>query len=389
MTAETIEGKGWAQAKIEKGEGAFVLEAVPIQHPGPEVCKETLEDGTLGPDTLMEVTVVGYTEDSLAGGILLLACLQHLTPLGNDDRLELANKLPRLASLGVELSQGNAAGAWDWSQNTIHDLQHEDGPEEHPTYQREGQLEISARREIEAKRTNHIMKGSALKETVVMVNRERKGEKIMVKGSSLQEVGDTISSTLAGRQVLEKGEKKQIGTVTISLERLSCHEAWMEGDTGTLTTMVVRKDWWESVRGRKGEAEKSKVEKATGWKIQAYDGHRSADRECNESAGTTDEEKLDFYKPRRRPTPEENMEALKESTAQHGSLLGHHVRTDGEKGKAWRVLGTRFNIKPPGWKMKAGHCRKQDCCLRQNCESLGIKNWWKISCCNVRSRSGR
>ena len=139
--------------------------------------------------------------------------------------------------------------------------------------------------------------------------------------------------------------------------------------------MVVRKDWWERVRGRKGEAEQSKVEKATGWQIQVYDGSRSADRECNESAGTTDEEKLDFYKPRRRPTPEENMEALKESNASHGSLLGHHVRTDGEKGKAWRILGTRFGIQAPGWKMKAGHCRKQDCCLRQNCATLGIKVW--------------
>ena len=219
MTAETIEGKGWAQAKIEKGEGAFVLEAVPIQHPGPEVCKETLEDGTLGPDTLMEVTVVGYTEDSLAGGILLLACLQHLTPLGNDDRLELANKLPRLASLGVELSQGNAAGAWDWSQNTIHDLQHEDGPEEHPTYQREGQLEISARREIEAKRTNHIMKGNLLQETLVLVNRERKAAKTMIKGTSLQEAAQTISIIQAGSLVMEKGVQRSIGTVTISLER--------------------------------------------------------------------------------------------------------------------------------------------------------------------------
>jgi len=137
--------------------------------------------------------------------------------------------------------------------------------------------------------------------------------------------------------------------------------------------MVVRKDWWESIRGKRGDAEKSKVEKACGLKTQTYDGSRSADSECNESAGTPDEEKLNYYKPRRRPTNAENQEALEESNSHSGRLLGQQVRTDGEKGKAWRKLQNKFEVEPPGWKMNGGHCRKHDCGLKQSCETMGLK----------------
>ena len=101
VTAETIEGKGWAQETLEQGEGAFLLEAVPVHHPGPEFCRTTLEDGTPGPNTIMEMVVAGFMEDNLAGGLVVLACLQHLTSLEDGDREELVNRIPLLASIGA------------------------------------------------------------------------------------------------------------------------------------------------------------------------------------------------------------------------------------------------------------------------------------------------
>ena len=133
--------------------------------------------------------------------------------------------------------------------------------------------------------------------------------------------------------------------------------------------MLVRKDWWESIRGKKGDAEKKSIEKTYGMKTQTYNGKRAG--ECNESAGTTDEEKMTYYKPKRRPTPTEYQAALEESSQDPGRLLGQKVRTDGEKGKAWRKLQHKYEVDPPGWKMNGGHCRKHDCCLKQSCETMG------------------
>ena len=251
----------------------------------------------------MEMIVAGFREDHLAGGLVVLACLQHLTSLEDGDREELANRIPQLASIGVDMSQGDATAAWEWSQNTIVELQNEQGPEVHPTYQRETQLKISAKREVKARRVNRLMNDTSLKETVVMTNRESKGEKIMITGASVREVSDAITANMDGRMITAKGEKKAKETVTISLERLSSHEACEEGDTGTLVIMLVRKDWWESIRGKKGDAEKKSMEKTYGMKTQTYNGKRAG--ECNESAGTTDEEKMTYYKPNRRPTPAE------------------------------------------------------------------------------------
>ena len=218
------------------------------------------------------------------------------------------------------------------------------GPEELPVYQREGQQKISARtsgrRETEAKRTATIIHAT--------VNREKNTDKMVVRGTTVQEAVQTIYDWGVGVLVDEEGVNRTPWKVQISEETWSNHEVWREKDTGTLTIMLVDKSWWNNARGRNGEEAIEKLQTELVWRIEAYTGALSGDRgECNESSGTTDDEKGDFYKPRRRPGPKEEKEALDMAT--NVPWKGPPVRTEGEKGKSWRILNNKHGIRAIGW----------------------------------------